>query len=434
MSTYLFSLRDYHAVKEADIRIGGITVLAGLNGSGKSTIARWVDNIVTMLCNYDDYVVGDAYTEFDDLADSINRGSYLNPVTRLEWNRIIRRLSMPDDLDGMKAYVEDLILKMSDLLQEKLSQEQFEGNYARLCGAYDLEKVENESLPDFLARMSEKLSKESDSIYKSALSKLKNHSLHNLRILTEEFIDVSIDSWPEHLQMSEEGMNLLSEQQFLQPLTLRLALYLETQNISEVVSQSFASRLKYYLHNAASSKQKEALALSKIIKNVIDGDVVLEKNGAGDSYRPDEFHFIRKDGLNILLKGAATGIISFSYLLRLLENGWITKESLLIIDEPEAHMHPQWIVEYARVLVLIKRYIGANILISTHSPDMVAAIRSISEREGILDNTVFYVADKDAASGKYVYRDLDHEIGPIFDSFNIAADRIDMYGVKDTAE
>ncbi|MDE6339296.1 MAG: AAA family ATPase, partial [Muribaculaceae bacterium] len=320
---------------------------------------------------------------------------------------------------------------MPDLLQQKISTEQFEQNYARLCGAYDLEKIDNERFSDVLKRLSDKLLAQSDAIYNSAVVKLQNHSLRNLRLMTEEVIDSSIDSWPESLQFAEEGMELLSNKQFLEPLTLRQSVYIETQNISEAVKPSVSSGLRYLLRSSTSHRQKEAVALSKIIKNLIGGDVVLEKDASGKSFKPDEFHFVRKDGLNILLKGAATGIISFSYILRLLENGWISKESLLIIDEPEAHMHPQWVVEYARVLVLIKKYIGANVLISTHSPDMVAAIRSISERERILENTVFYIAEEDADSGRFIYRDLDHNIGPIFDSFNIAADRIDLYGVKE---
>ncbi len=431
MGKYLFTLRDYHAVKDANIRIGGITVLAGLNGSGKSSIARWVNNMVNVLNNYDKYVISEAKEEFEDLADTISRASHITPFTRLEWNRIDRGIQMADDLEGMKAYIEDMVLKMTDLFQRKLSPEQFEKNYGRLCGAYNLERLEHESLPDFLIRFSDKVLSESNAIYESSLSKLKNHSLRNLRSVTEDVIDVSIDSWPDFIQFSEEGMDLLTEEQFLEPITLRQSFYLETQNISLVVTPNNTNRLSYFLQNPASSKQKEAAVLSKMIKNVIGGEVVLEKNATGKIYKPDEFHFIRKDGLNILLKGAATGIISFSYILRLLENGWITKETLLIIDEPEAHMHPQWIVEYARILVLIKRFIGSSILISTHSPDMVAAIRSISEREGLLKEIVFYAAEKDEDSGKYIYRDLDHEIGPIFDSFNIATDRIDMYGVKD---
>ena len=42
MCKYRFSLCSYHAIKEADIIIDAITVLAGPNGCGKSTISRWL--------------------------------------------------------------------------------------------------------------------------------------------------------------------------------------------------------------------------------------------------------------------------------------------------------------------------------------------------------------------------------------------------------
>ena len=119
---------------------------------------------------------------------------------------------------------------------------------------------------------------------------------------------------------------------------------------------------------------------------------------------------------------------TFTYLQRLLQNGFLDDNTLLLIDEPEAHLHPQWIVEYARLLVLINKKLGVKIMIASHNPDMVAAIRSIAEKEGVLENTHFYLAEKNAESRRYVYNDLGQEIDEIFRSFNIALDRIKLYG------
>ena len=135
--------------------------------------------------------------------------------------------------------------------------------------------------------------------------------------------------------------------------------------------------------------------------------------------------------INIELAKAATGFKTFSYLQRLLENGYLTPETLLLIDDPEAHLHPQWIVEYARLLVLLHKTIGLKIMMATHNPDMVAAIRSISEREGILDHTNFFLASPGDTPHKSIYKNLNHEIGEIFQSFNIALDRIRTYGTND---
>ena len=67
--------------------------------------------------------------------------------------------------------------------------------------------------------------------------------------------------------------------------------------------------------------------------------------------------------------------------------------------------------------------------IASHNPDMVAAIHDIAHKEGVLSDTRFYVAQPDEENPhQYVYKDLEHEIGEIFDSFNIALDRINIYG------
>ena len=73
-----------------------------------------------------------------------------------------------------------------------------------------------------------------------------------------------------------------------------------------------------------------------------------------------------------------------------------------------------------------------EIVVASHNPDMVSAIQSIATREEVIGNTNFYIAkrlvDKEETSFTYEYEDCGQEIGQIFDSFNIAFDRIAFYG------
>lgn len=100
---------------------------------------------------------------------------------------------------------------------------------------------------------------------------------------------------------------------------------------------------------------------------------------------------------------------------------------MLILDEPEAHLHPQWIVELARILVLLRKEIGCHIFISTHSTDMVRGIKYLSEKEEIEDNVNFFIAQSLETNGRYCYKDLKNNISDIFKCFNKSLSKIDGF-------
>lgn len=173
-------------------------------------------------------------------------------------------------------------------------------------------------------------------------------------------------------------------------------------------------------------KSEELMELTAQIQSVIGGSILLENDRFGIE---KELHYISKEqGIDINIKDAATGVKTFAYMSQLLKNGWLDKETLLLIDEPEAHLHPQWIVEFARLLVKIHKILGVKMVIASHNPDMVAAIQSIAEKEGVRKDTVFYLAHKEKDDVSYEFVDKGTDIGDIFSSFNIALSRIEQYG------
>ncbi|SFS97695.1 AAA ATPase domain-containing protein [Porphyromonadaceae bacterium NLAE-zl-C104] len=135
------------------------------------------------------------------------------------------------------------------------------------------------------------------------------------------------------------------------------------------------------------------------------------------------------DKLTIDLTESATGIKAFGILQLLLTEGLLNEKTLLILDEPEAHLHPQWIVEYARIIVMLNKDLGVRFMIASHNPDMVSALRYISEKENTLQNLRFYLAEKTEDREQYNYKNLETDIEPVFQTFNIALDRINQYGI-----
>ena len=91
------------------------------------------------------------------------------------------------------------------------------------------------------------------------------------------------------------------------------------------------------------------------------------------------------------------------------------------------NLHPQWVVEFARLLVMIHKCLGTKILITSHHPDMVSAIRYIAEKEGFLDDTRFYLAESEADVSCFEYKNLGSDIEPVFESFNESFATIQKY-------
>lgn len=108
-------------------------------------------------------------------------------------------------------------------------------------------------------------------------------------------------------------------------------------------------------------------------------------------------------------------------------------KTILMIDEPQVHLHPQWIVEYARLLVLIHKTLGTKLILASHDPDFIAAIKAIAKREEVLEETNIYISsnEEQECSYRYNFKWLGKDIETIFESFNIALERIQQYGDTD---
>lgn len=88
----------------------------------------------------------------------------------------------------------------------------------------------------------------------------------------------------------------------------------------------------------------------------------------------------------------SSGIKSLAILDLLCKGRFITGDSILIIDEPETNLHPKWQKEYARSVVTLAKQ-GTKILINTHSPYMLEALKIYSDHEKI-DGCKFYLTQK----------------------------------------
>jgi hypothetical protein len=114
----------------------------------------------------------------------------------------------------------------------------------------------------------------------------------------------------------------------------------------------------------------------------------------GGEFKKDEMgrYYFDKKGQRIELVNTATGIKYFGIFQVLSQNNYLNENTVLVLDEPEVHLHPKWQLEMAKIIVeLVKN--GVKIVVNSHSPYMLEALQRYSEVEEIEDKTNFYLAE-----------------------------------------
>lgn len=110
----------------------------------------------------------------------------------------------------------------------------------------------------------------------------------------------------------------------------------------------------------------------------------------------------------IKLTNASMGVKAYIALRYLIENAIIHDGDILVLDEPEIHLHPEWQVAYAHALVLTAKLLGIHLIITTHSPFFLKALVAYSNTEGIADSTHYYTA-KENSEGPVSFHEINGE-------------------------
>ena len=399
MSDIKITVRDFRAIHSADIDLNGITVIAGVNGSGKSTLSKLL------------------YTIFDTVKslDSIYWHAFRlenHPIEEV-CQQIFDTLKPAnvDYLFGIDAkQLRKDIQQAVSLLADSYSQDDRINRLVSII-KYNLgiEIKNKEDLSLILDRFDETLAKYEE--------KKKNRSFKELaNEMASVFHEENI---AEKVSISEYGYTFFGPGVESVPLlhSVKFCTYMDTPK--QLEWPFFSNEWKHINDSKYALNHQE---ISQYLsEKILKGETAYSEKSSSLIYR-------RNDGKTFDLSESATGVQAFAFLQLLLKNG-LNDRSLIIIDEPEAHLHPQWIVEYAKVLVELNKKTKASFFIATHSTDMVSALRYISEKEETLDNLTYYRAvPSDADAYTYDYQDMGTDIEPIFESFNKSYELIEKYG------
>ena len=436
------SLKNIRAVECADIILDGITVLVGENGCGKSTISKLVYHLFKTSIEFDSIVDEKLRLDINRIYDALDMLSrefslfiyqekstgFINEKEYIELRNSISNLRHKIDEDTINAVIDFLIEKLHSMSKLEKSNLDIKGSRNRI------KRILEDSLSSKQMEETESITSLLEKTKVAVVKKIEyaeySKEVRPIEILYERldlaFYDNPI---PQNYKIKEYQSEVIN------PKKRKISPFYSVQNIAYIDSPimlgidiSIGKREHWEDINRILKKRGDRLNDKNIDeifkKEIIKGDTNLTE----DTFSRKSFVYTREDGREFDLLECATGIKSFAILQILFKNGFLNKRTLLVIDEPEVHLHPQWVVEYARLIVLLHKNLGVKFLIASHHPDMVSAIKYISEKEEVDNKLHFYLAEKMEKGFKYNYKELGTDIEAIFESFNIAFERMDLYG------
>ena len=417
-------IRNVGKIDSADIEIKGITIIAGLNGTGKSTVSRSLFAIFHSFSNISRKINWEKQYAIERLFFSSNYFYRIYFLT--EGDKNIEEISAVLAGKTDKKNVHDILVRYfnnNELVEEVIDK------IIKINSATD-ESLQNEIISEIFLDE-----------FNGRITNIRSHKDSKIELKIKDFkIKILFNNNDELLEVKERK-ELEHEIVYIDdPFIIDFnKIYFhkfrkdgETKSVlsrtSEKTTNHRESLLSHYMNNKAltlvdKANLKDKLTLVyKKINNILGSDMALfETNNDGMSIGTST------EGLS--LDSLSSGMKTFYLIKRLIDNGTIVQNGTLILDEPEVHLHPDWQVTLAEVIVLLQREMGLHILINTHSPYFLRAIEVFSGKYDTEDVVKYYLSYNEGDNARM--KDVTFNISEIYKVLSGPLQRIENEGYND---
>ncbi len=409
-------------IKKADIFLNGLTVVAGPNDSGKSTIGKTLFTAIKSLAStrgrtLDDKahrIINHAEKLYQRLGGSRFTSEDLAAIFPTTLEEFSRRMLQLDSTKAIDAFLNNAIkavsaagltpritsLCVSDLANIRIvltEDAQVADVYAEVNSF-----IESEFLNNFCSIGSEKsvvtLLMDDEERVRFSFEVAKNQASKTAISTSRGFLeDATYVESPLYMHMLRtiNGAGTFVESM---PVAQRGGMLpLHVKDLAE----------KLYATGISIGKPETDGLISQLgLQEIMDG----------------RFAFDPVTGNLVLIRGrqaypavnVASGLKTFGVLRMLLEGGMLGPNKMLIWDEPENHLHPEWQLSFAEALVLLSKA-GYPLVVSTHSPYFLQSIRYYAAQYHQERFVEYYMSDQDGEnSNLQVFRRVTHDLNDVF--------------------
>ena len=374
-------IKNIGVIKDANISIRGFTIIAGRNDTGKSTISKSLYAIFSCFSNMR-IKVNELIKE--RLNQKINEISfYLFELKNLSSLENIKKKLYSQFISNecTKEKIEEILLSENILKETKNDKERLNSFINEI---YDIISLPYETYVKtirqryFDIEFSSQISNVNDESYTELLLNIKDKE-NKLCFFNNKLTDVK-----EEIELiksivyydSEQDINAFNKSSAWETYS--------SINYSHV--QDLINKLKLEDNNIHIFNDELLSEFSKFFNdhkynNIIvdDGAIVVSSNN---------------NKKNIAIDNLSSGAKVILILKKLILSDYFKEKNLIIFDEPETHLHPEWQVALAEALVFLKKRFNLNILLSSHSPYFIAALDTFIRRYNLENETDYYFFER----------------------------------------
>ncbi|MBW5389567.1 AAA family ATPase [Brachyspira hampsonii] len=392
-------ISNFAKIEEAEIKIDGITVICGDNDTGKSTVGK----ILFSIFNYDNF-----------------RSRRVKNDFRRKLYQTLIRFIFKDKIEHYYFEIMDNIYDSIDYPYNEINADKLVLIFKKNIPYNIISNMSDETIynvaNDILRLISvseDKLTFEIMSdyfgdIFEYQINNLFNKNVNSVLELEIKKQKMNIEFKNDECVKFESDFNIIHN-----------AFYIDNPFIvndvnSDIDTDNFI--LEKTIHDFISDDNKnvfDSVKNKEILEKVYDvlNSIINSKiiNKDDDFY----LHYNEND-IEIKLGNLSAGLKSFVIIKRLLENGSLNEKDVLILDEPEIHLHPKWQLIYAELIVLLQKYFNLTITITTHSHYFLEAINRFSKRHNIDERVNFYITELAENQCNVIFKNVNDNLDIIY--------------------
>lgn len=407
-------LHNILKINNADIEIGGLTVITGENDSGKSSIGKILFSILKASNNTMQISRTTTIQKIAVSLRSIKRMFKGDPNILIFNNIELTSIELADKIFTYEDFVSSIL--------EEAKHNEFNTRKTAILNN-KLAQI-NQCIED-LRNPKTAFKRELGIITKSEfMEPLNSNGYHDSIIL---FHDDTTDAYGSDIKITLNdgkvsdvnicGNSSIEDITYIEsPVYLHILDNLRNYRTS-IYNKMIQGNIPYHLSDMAekilsTSENNYSYDdfdnfqnLTEEISTIIEGDFNVNE-------KTKQLYF-QRNGISIPTVSVASGIKSFGMLMRLIKTGNVSISKMLVLDEPEIHLHPEWQIRFCKLIIeLVSR--GVPIVVSSHSPYFIQGLRFFAAAKRIEKDVTYYMAEQNTHNELCNFYNVTNDLNRVF--------------------